>query len=470
MFKQIPVWFIVLFCVAGCRSTETAAPATPSPMATPQASRAAPADLHALPATFSYPMLITRALAASPDYAATLASARAEYYRYKARTDWRDPEITGRYSDRSSDTFQHERNLLGDTSSQFGDGSRFEYGPSFNVYISNPFENRYIVRAGRAAQREKEADASLLQNELSSVVYELFIQAVYETKSIALLRERVTFLHSWKKHLNERRQANVATQADLLAVELQLMRLQAKLAQKMITVQSAQRSLSVLANIPTNHPVALEASFPNWHATAARLAANTRLFDVACANSPDLAAARAAYEKARAEGNAARARQIPWFTSAQAGYSWLNNDTSALRSDGRQTTSGNDSDEWEVRLSMTVPLFAWMSSEIKEADANMLAAQLKETAVRQRIQQELTGYVADLQSVTEQKTTYQRQFEQLSPPTESSTPDIETFYKLSDAYRAAEEEFFMLDMQCAVLYGQIMRALSNWTLTAEPSH
>jgi outer membrane protein TolC len=245
------------------------------------------------------------------------------------------------------------------------------------------------------------------------------------------------------------------------------MRLQATLAQKMITVQSALRSLSVLANLPSDHPIALEASFPNWRTTAERLAENTRLFDVACANSPDLVNAHAAYEKARAEGNAARARQIPWFTSAQAGYSWLNNDTTSQRADGRQTTGATDSDEWEVRLSMTVPVFAWMSSEIKEADANMLAAQLKETAVRQRIQHELTGYVADLKSVTEQKTTYQLQFEKLSPPTEGSTPDMETFYKLSDAYRAAEEEFFMLDMQCAILYGQIMRTLSNWTLTTE---
>ena len=466
MFKQVPVWLFTLLCAAGCSSTKTVEPAATSAQSAVQSPSTAPAE-PALPSTFSYPMLIERALTASPDYAATLASARAEYYRYKARTDWRDPEITGRYSDRSSDTFQHERNVLGDTSSQFGDGSRSEYGPSFNVSISNPFENRYILRAGRAAQREKEADAAILQNEVSRVIYEFFVQAVYETKAIALLRERETLLLSWKKHLNEQRLANVATQSDLLTLELKLMRLQATLAQKMITVQSALRSLSVLANLPSDHPIALEASFPNWRTTAERLAANTRLFDVACANSPDLVNAHAAYEKARAEGNAARARQIPWFTSAQAGYSWLNNDTTSQRADGRQTTGGTDSDEWEVRLSMTVPVFAWMSSEIKEADANMLAAQLKETAVRQRIQHELTGYVADLKSVTEQKTTYQLQFEKLAPPTEGSAPDMETFYTLSDAYRAAEEEFFMLDMQCAILYGQIMRTLSNWTLTTE---
>jgi len=467
MVKQGPFWLIGVLCAAGCSSPKVSTPVTnTTASARPPAAVSTPAVACALPSTFSYPMLIARALTASPDYAATLASARAEYYRYKARTDWRDPEFTGHYSDRSSDTFQHERDLFDNTRSQSGDGSRSEYGPSFNVYFSNPFENRYILRAGQAAQRGKEAEASMLQNELSSVVYELFIQAVYETKAIALLRERETLLLRWKMHLNERRQANVATQADLFALELQLMRLQVKLAQKKIAVQSAQRSLIVLANLPSEHPLVLESSFPNWSATAERLAANTRLFDVACANSPDLAAAHAAYEKARAESSAARARQIPWLTSAQAGYSWLNTDTSARRSDGQETSGGTDSNEWEIRFSMTIPLFAWMSSEIKEADANMLAAQLKNTAIRQRIQQELTGYVADLKSVTEQKITYQRQLERLHPPTENTMPDIETFYKLSDAYRAAEEEFFMLDMQCAVLYGRILRTLSNWTLTS----
>jgi len=377
---------------------------------------------------YTWQDLAQHAIAANPDHAAILADARAEYFRYKSRTDLQDPRLSLDYTSRDPGTDRYNGNL------------RF--------YIPNPFVDKHVLRTGDAAQRGIAAGADVLEREIAQVIYALVQEALSEERMEAVLYRRERVLSHWADHLKLRQDARVATRADVLALDLQRLRLKAAIQQKHLAMQAALRSLHVLTQIPDGL-LHLDQRTPDWPIVLDTLADEQRLIEDAFARSPELAVARAAYDKARASLDTAKARQIPWFEYVQTGY-------------GARDTSGPDTDEWRLRLAINIPVFAWMSSEKKVATAAMEAALLREEGIRQRIRNEITTCLADLRETLDLRNDYHAAFNAIPEPNNETTPDVETYYKLSDARLSAYEYTHQIEYRCILIYGQLLNILGGF--------
>ena len=439
--------------VAGCATRGPQAPAPKPAPAPPRLTQVPP-----MPETgYTWRELVRHAVIADPDHAAILAEARAEYFRYKSKADLQDLRLTFDYARRDTASSGSDWDTLGAGRRQRSDGTRGRYGADLRFVTPNPFVDRHIRRTAEAAQREVEAEADVLKQEIALTVYELVQEALLEERLLEVLRAREHVLTEWTSHLKARQDAHVATQADVLTLDLQRIRLKATIQKTRMAAQAARRGLQVLTHIP-DAQLRLDTRPPDWPALLAPLADEPKLLDTAFARSPDLAVARAAYAKARAMHDTAKARQIPWFAYVQAGYVSRDSDDTGYRSDGETSTSSGDSDEWAAQLAVNIPVFAWMSSEKKMAAAEMQAALLRETGVRQRIRNEIAGYVTDLRETLDILSDYRTALDALPPPTRETMPDAETFHKLSDTRLAATEYALETETHCALVYDQLLNA------------
>jgi len=382
-------------------------------------------------AGYTWQDLVQHVIAANPDHAAILADARAEYFRYKSRTGPQDPRLTFDYTNRDFD----------------------RYSGNLRFYIPNPFVDKHVLRTGEAAQREIAATADALKHEIAQAVYALVQEILSDTRTLSVLAARERVLTDWAAHLKERQAARVATQADVLALDLQRLRLKAAIQQKHLATQTARRTLHVLTRIPAGQ-LTLDPQPTDWQALQATLADEQQLVEDTFACSAELAAARAAHDKARAMLDTAKARQLPWFAHIQAGFGTRDDDS---------TSSRNDADEWRLRLAVNIPLFTWMSTEKKMAAAAMEAAAFREDSIRQRIRNEITAALTDLRETLDLQGDYQAALAAIPEPTRETTPDAETFFKLSDTRLSATEYALQNEYRCALIYGQLLNALGGLT-------
>ena len=448
-----------LLGLAGCIThvAEQDEPPPPAPEPELQAERVP----DPMPETgYTWQHLVNYATAASPDYAALLAEARAEYFRYKAKTDLEDLRISFDYDYRDSSSNERTWDNFGMWRTQRSSSLRNQYGADLRFYVPNPFVNRHLLRAGKAAQRETEAEADVLKREIAFLVYELFQEVLVEEQTLTVLRAREQIQTDWKAHLKAQHAAHVAIQADVLALDLQRLRLKAAIQESRLAAQAARRSLQVLTRIPDGQ-LKLDTTPPDWPAVLVSLADEPALFSSAFERSAEMALAQAAYEKARAVLDSVKASQIPWFDYIEAGYATRGSDGSSVRSDGQFSSSQGDAEEWRAGLGINLPVFAWMSSEKKRAIAEMEAAALRHESTSRRIHTEITGYLVDLRETLEILTDYRATLAEIPEPARGATPDGETFYKLSDARLAAAEHAVKTEWNCAIIYGQLLNALGE---------
>jgi len=408
---------------------------TPDPLPFPRLaeSRAWTATLATLPpmpeAGYTWRDLARHAIAANPDYAAILVEARAEYFRYKEKTDLRDLRLILNSGIRESDT------------------TDYRYGADLRFDFPNPFVDKHVIRTGEAAQRETEAGAYAQQHRVARVIYELVQEVLSAERALQVLDAREQVLSEWAAHLKARHDAHVATQADVQALDLQRIRLKAAIQQKRLTAQAARRSLLVMTHIPDD-ALTLDPQTPDWPAVLDTLADEQWLLATARFCSPELAANRAALDKARAMLDTAKARQIPWFLYAQAGYGARDADT-----------SDRAFDDWRLRIAINLPVFAWMSSEKKAAAAAIEAAILRREGIHQRIQDELKGHLADLRETLGILNDYRAALDAIPEPTRETLPDAETFYKLADARLSATEYALATELHLLLIYGRLLDTL-----------
>ena len=376
--------------------------------------------------------LVKIAIANSKDYPAILEEAIAEYYRYKARTDIEDLRLTFDYALRDS---------IGENRSRFGSDLRF--------YIPNPFVNRHEIRAGVSAWREIKAGADELKYKVALTVYELVQEILSSEKTIEILNSREQVLSEWAEHLNARQIARLATQADLMSLELQKIRLKSSINQAQFACQSAIRSLQILVQIDEDD-LKLNISPVDWQAVLELLSDEEKLIEDAFSRSWELAAANASYEKARAMLSIARARQIPWIEHIQAGY----DQRSSLL-----LTNMQPSNEFTVQLMVNLPLFAWMSSEKKRASAQMQAAALRGMGIRERIRNTISGNIKDLRETIDLRNEYISLLDSVPLPVRENSSDAETYFKLMDTRLSAAESVIKTELNCAFIYGQIVNLI-----------
>ena len=449
-----------LVFVAGCAIHGPQETPLRPPPATPPPPR--PVSAPPMPETgYTWRELVRHAVTADPDHAAILAEARAEYFRYKSKTDLQDLRLSFDYARRDTSSSNDDLDSFGASRRQRSDGTRGRYGTDLRFFVPNPFVDRHIRRTGEAAQREVESEADVLKQEIAWTVYELVQEILREERVLEVLRAREQVLTEWTAHLKVRKDAHVATQADVLSLDLQRIRLKATLQKTRMAAQAARRGLQVLTQIP-DEQLRLDMRETDWQAMLTSLTDEPKLLEEAFARSAELAVARAAYAKARAMLDTAKARQIPWFAYVQAGYVSRDSDDTGYRSDGERSTSSGDSDEWAAQLAVNLPVFAWMSSEKKMASAEMEAALLRETGIRQRIRNEISGGLTDLRETIDILNDYRTALDGLPAPVREAMPDAETFYKLSDTRLSATEYALETESHCALVYGQLLNALNAW--------
>jgi len=345
-----------------------------------------------------------------PLHSALLADARADYYRHYARTDWQDLRLA--VSDDNS--------------------------ASLRFYVPNPFTDRHHLRAADAARREGEAAAAFFLQQNERAAYELAQEIIYEVNIAPILVERQQITAEWIALVKERQEARAATHADLIALELQDLRLRTSMRQSVLAYENGNRILHTLSGGRPFHDFRISHEKVRAHLDEQRLVNN------AYKKSPELAAARAASDRAHASLMAARATQIPWFDYVQAGWS-------------QADSNSRDEDEWSARVAVNIPVFAWMDSgKIKAAAAELDAANWRETAVKQRIRDEIANNHAELRELLAAFEEYRSLLDAIPVPTAENVPDPETRFKLADARLAAAEHLLKLELKCALVYVKLI--------------
>ena len=402
----------------------------PKELADSLVSKQSPQESVSPPANgYTWQDLVKTAISKNHDYTAVLNEAQAEYYRYKARTDIEDLRLTFDFALRDAT-----------------DNNRSRFGGDLRFYIPNPFVNKHEIRAGIAAWGETKASADEIKYEIALTVYKLFHEVLSAEKTLDILRSREQILSDWADHLSVRQSVRLATQADIMSLELQRIRLKSSISQTQLAKQAALRSLQILVQI-NDDDLKLVLPPADWQAVLASLSDKEKIIEDAFASSWELAAANASYEKAGAMLGVAKAKQIPWFGHVQAGYN--------LRST-ISTLDMQPTNEFTVQLMINLPLFAWLSSEKKRASALMQAAELRKTGIRESIRNTITGNIKDLEEAVGLLSEYASLLDAVSIPSRESTPDTETYFRLMDTRLSAAESVVRAELHCAFIYSEIM--------------
>ena len=427
---------LTVFLASGCATSS--APKNPLPPSIQPARQAA-----AMPdGGYTWQGLAELVVTASPDYAAILADARAEYFRYKSRTDLKDPNFSLEYSFLAYDR------------------SRNQYDMQVSLSVPNPFVNRQIIKTGEAARRETETGAEELKNEIAAIIYELTHEILIGERELSVLLLREQVLSGWADYLKMRYDARMATQADLREIEMQRLRLKAAVRQAQFTADTARRSLQALVRIP-HEQLVLNPLPSDWKAVVAQLEDNETFIETIFSRSAELAGANAAYEKACAMLGTARAKQIPWLDSVYLSYApGFTEDINY--SYGGTTTSRRNTSKWTAGVNMSLPVFAWFSSEKKMAHAEIEAASLRISAIRERIRNDISGIIADLRGALIFLGDYQSTLDSIAEPTRETIPDPESYFKLMDARLSASEYALKIELQCAHFYGHLLKTAGGW--------
>ena len=429
---------LTIVLVSGCATYST--PEKSVPLVPPLRE----VSLSAIPEEgYTWQHLMNLVVLANPDYATILAEARAEYFRYKSRTDIKDIQLSLGYS-----YISDERR-------------RDQYDIGIRFYIPNPFVNKQIIRTGEAARRETETGIEALKNEIAAMIYELVHEILIGERELSVLLLREQVLSDWAEYLKMRYDARIATQADMSAFDIQRLRLKTAIQQARLTVHAARRSLQVLVQIPDEQLV-LKAPPSDWEVVLGLLEDEQQLMEGAFSRSAELAEAYAAYEKVRSILNTARARQIPWFDSVQLSYAPSFTESINYGLSGELISSWKKSNEWIVGLNLNLPVFAWFSSEKKMAAAEIDAASLRVTGIRQRIYNDMTVIIADLRDTLQLLKDYQSVFDSIPEPTRETISDLESYYKLLDARLSASEYALKTEIQCAHIYSQLLKIAGEW--------
>ena len=392
---------------------------------------------------YTWQQLVDIAIAGNPDYAAILAEARAEYYRYKSKTDLEDLRFSFDY------TFPAYTGMSG----QYSAGIRFT--------VPNFFVNKHISRTGEAARREMEAGIEVQKNEISQTIYVLVQEILIGERELSVLLLREQVLNDWAEYLKVRLNARMATQADLYTFNLQIMRLRAAIQELRSSVYASRKSLQILVQIPDEQMVFNQPP-SDWEAVLAGLADEQMFIENALSRSAELAGAFASYEKACAMLDTAKAKQIPWFDSVQLSFApsiseRLNYSYTEGIISTRETLFN-----WKLGVDVNLPVFAWFSSEKKTAAAELEAASQRITGIRQRICTGITGTIANLRDNYRLLIEYKSAYDSMPEPARETIPDSETYYKLLDARLTVSDYIFRSELNCVHIYGQLLYLAGRW--------
>ena len=393
---------------------------------------------------YTWQNLVDLVISTSPDYAAILAQANAEYYSYRAKTTPKELQFSleGSY-------LPYEKRI-----------NQYSAGVSFS--IPNPFVNRQIIKTGEAARREMETGAQALEKKITSAIYVLVREILIGEQELEILSLREQVLSDWAELLKMRYDLRVATQADIHEFDIQRLRLKAVIQQTQSGIHAARRSLRVLVQIPDERLI-LDSKPIDWKAVLAELDDEEKIIAGALSRSVELAGANAAYEKAGAILGAARAKQIPWFDSVYLSYD--PSFTESLNNiGGNLVYTRNRTDKWTLGININLPVFTWFGSEKKMGAAGTEAASLRIAGISQQIRNDITETITELREAINFLIEYQTGYNSIYEPVRETMPDAESYFKLMDAWLSASVYALEFELECVEIYGKFLRITGAWEL------
>ncbi len=306
---------------------------------------------------------------------------------------WKDPQL------RLGQSWDDTRDRTTGRPPANGDGDSFKAGLRF--YIANPFVNRYVRRAGDARIEALEARAKTAQ------------YAVYcEVKSLCLEEERLRREQRrrsetsdlWERVricLEHRLEKGVMkSPLDALHAEVAREKARAQADEALVARRQVRRQIAFYTGIP-ERKLQIRYTPPEPPSTNKTFVA--ALWSAAFARRPDLVGARAELAAARADVGAAKAAYLPWFDFVEGSYahstsSEMDWSGSRLKRNLMRGHSSGRSDEWQIRVAFTLPVFTWFGSSVKESqflvEANDVRLRGLQSALYNEIETAMDDYCA----------------------------------------------------------------------------
>ena len=327
--------------------------------------------------------------------------AAARRQKLDADLAWKDPQLRIGHTWEDSRQRSFHPNAYPRELPENGSGDT--YTAALRIYISNPFVNHYVRRAGEASIQSLEARAQAEQ------------YAVYcEVKSLCLEEERLKREHARRSeavllwtHVRqclERRMKEGVVKSPLDSVKAEIARERASARADEAAQERRQirREIAFLVGIPERE---LEIRYTPPEPPSTNVAFAAALADMAFARRPDLVGALAELESARANVGAAKAAHVPWFDFVEGSYS---HSSGSERDWGSYKYAGMEwrdrgrkhdrEDDWQIRAAITLPVFTWFGSSVKMSRLVEDAADVRVQGLRAAIKNEVECALDDFRA------------------------------------------------------------------------
>lgn len=327
--------------------------------------------------------------------------AAARRQKLDADLAWKDPQL--RIGRTWEDSWQRSRHRFPDIRERPENGSGDTYTATLRLYISNPFVNHYVRRAGEASIQSLEARAKAEQYAIYCEVKSLCLEEERLKREHARRTEAETLWTRVRQCLDRRmKEGVVKSPLDAVKAEIARERAAARAEEAAQERRQIRREIAFLAGIPERE-LAIRYTPPEPPSTNVAFAA--ALAEVAFARRPDLVGALAELESARANVGAAKAAHVPWFDFVEGSYS---------RSSGRERDWGSykylgvewpdrghrrdHEDDWQIRAAITLPIFTWFGSSVKMSRLVEDAADVRVQGLRAAIRNEVECALDDFRA------------------------------------------------------------------------
>ncbi len=395
----------LLGAAAGCAGP-AAPPAGDSFREVSAAEEAAP--MPAPPAAgYAWDDLARRAAERGGEARALLLEAGAERRQAEVDTAWRAPQL--RLGSRQGEADRETPGRLALRSDPLLPGVPAEpdmrpgewesrssdaYEVGLRVFISNPFVNRWLRKSGESAAQAKEAGSREAAYALACEVRSLCLEAASLREEIGVLEQIEAFRTQLRDIRSRQAAAGVAGALDLIRTVTRAAAIRSDLREKEAEHRQLVRRISLLADVPAEQirlrPPAAE-NLPD-----AAVWAPGELVDLALSWRPDLARAEREQDAARHAVAAAKAGLLPWFDYVEGSYEGESTRSTAYE----DYTTGydaidQDSTEWQLRLAVNIPIFAWDGKGVRLAQARLAAGAARAQALRAQIRTEIAGVRKD---------------------------------------------------------------------------
>ena len=402
MKRAIPIHLaLIVGLLAGCAGLD--AGSIPVVESAPD-----PDPLPAPPAGgYAWEDLAQRAAARSGEAKALLLDALAERRQVAVDTAWQAPQLRvgigsgdvdeetpGRLATRTDPLWPaalpEARMLPRQWETQSSDGTE----AGVRLFIANPFVNAWLRQGGAAAALAKEAESRETAFAVHGEVRALCLEAAALREEIRLL-ETVSALRSDLRDVRSRQAAAGASDAlELIESVARAAAARSAVREKEADYRRIVRQISVLADVPAEQ-VRLRAFADEAMPDAAEWEVD-ELVELALARRPDLERARRELEAATHGVRAAQAGLVPWLDHVEGTYRQEDEQAVAYED---YTTGADRSErsgtEWQVRLAVNVPIFGWDGKEVRLAQAQQAASDVRAQALRASVRAEVAGVFGD---------------------------------------------------------------------------